>query len=36
VPGGHIGLFMSHRTVGDTWPGIAEWIRRNNLTTEGQ
>ena len=30
VPGGHVGLFMSHRTVGDTWPGIAEWIRRND------
>ena len=36
VRGGHVGLFMSHRTVGDTWPGIAEWIRRNDLTTKGQ
>ena len=35
VPGGHVGLFMSHRTVGDTWPGIAGWIRRNDPTTEG-
>lgn len=35
VPGGHVGLFMSHRTVGDTWPGIAEWMRRNDPTTEG-
>ena len=27
VPGGHVGLFMSHRTVHDTWPGIARWMR---------
>ena len=36
VPGGHVGLFMSHRTVGDTWPGIAGWMRRNDRTTEEQ
>ncbi len=30
VPGGHVGLFMSHRTVGDTWPEIATWIRRQD------
>ena len=34
VPGGHVGLFMSHRTVGDTWPSIADWIRRNDHTAE--
>ena len=27
VPGGHVGLFMSHRTVHDTWPRIAGWMR---------
>ena len=27
VPGGHVGLFMSHRTVHETWPKIARWIR---------
>ena len=27
VPGGHVGLFMSHRTVHDTWPKIARWMR---------
>jgi poly(3-hydroxybutyrate) depolymerase len=27
VPGGHIGLFMGSRTLKDTWPGIAQWIR---------
>ena len=27
VPGGHIGLFMGSRTLKDTWPGIAHWIR---------
>ncbi len=32
VSGGHVGLFMSHRTVGDTWPSIAEWMRRNDGT----
>jgi polyhydroxyalkanoate depolymerase len=26
VPGGHIGLFMGHRTISDTWPTIAKWI----------
>ena len=31
VPGGHVGLFMSHRTVNDTWPGIATWIRRHDV-----
>lgn len=35
VPGGHVGLFMSHRTVGDTWPGIAKWIRRKDSSTGG-
>ena len=27
VPGGHVGLFMSHRTVRDTWPKISKWLR---------
>jgi poly(3-hydroxyalkanoate) synthetase len=27
VPGGHIGLFMSARTLQDHWPSIAAWIR---------
>ncbi|GLK42811.1 MULTISPECIES: alpha/beta fold hydrolase [Novosphingobium] len=26
VPGGHIGLFMGHRTLADAWPEIARWI----------
>jgi poly(3-hydroxybutyrate) depolymerase len=26
VPGGHIGLFMGRRTLGDAWPGIGRWI----------
>ncbi len=26
VPGGHIGLFMSSRTLNDAWPAIARWI----------
>jgi len=26
VPGGHIGLFMSHKTLHDTWPEICRWI----------
>ena len=26
VPGGHIGLFMGHRTLTDHWPAIARWI----------
>lgn len=26
VPGGHIGLFMGRKTLGETWPGIARWI----------
>ncbi len=30
VPGGHVGLFMSHKTVGTVWPEIAEWIRQND------
>jgi len=28
VPGGHIGLFMGSRTLQQTWPAIAHWIRR--------
>lgn len=28
VPGGHIGLFMGARTLKETWPGIARWIRQ--------
>ena len=28
VPGGHVGLFMSHRSVHETWPAIAVWIRK--------
>ena len=27
VPGGHVGLFMSHRTVHDTWPKLSRWVR---------
>ena len=27
VPGGHIGLFMGSRTLKDTWPLVARWIR---------
>jgi polyhydroxyalkanoate depolymerase len=27
VPGGHIGLFTGSRTLKETWPGIARWIR---------
>lgn len=26
VPGGHIGLFMGARTLGQCWPHIARWI----------
>ena len=26
TPGGHIGLFMSRRTLADAWPRIAGWI----------
>lgn len=26
VPGGHIGLFMGHQTLRDTWPKIARWL----------
>lgn len=28
VPGGHVGLFMSHRTIHGTWPKIARWLRK--------
>jgi poly(3-hydroxybutyrate) depolymerase len=28
VLGGHIGLFMGSRTLQETWPDIAQWIRR--------
>ena len=27
VPGGHIGLFMGSKTLKETWPVIARWIR---------
>jgi polyhydroxyalkanoate depolymerase len=27
VPGGHIGLFMGSKTLKETWPLIARWIR---------
>ena len=27
VPGGHIGLFMSARTLSQHWPSIATWIK---------
>ncbi|HIA2343581.1 TPA: alpha/beta fold hydrolase, partial [Burkholderia contaminans] len=27
VPGGHIGLFMGARTLKETWPCIAQWIK---------
>jgi poly(3-hydroxyalkanoate) synthetase len=30
VTGGHVGLFMSHKTVGTVWPEIAAWIRSND------
>ncbi len=26
VPGGHVGLFMGARTLGQTWPGIGAWL----------
>jgi poly(3-hydroxyalkanoate) synthetase len=26
VPGGHIGLFMSRRTLREQWPGVARWL----------
>ncbi|ARE38622.1 Polyhydroxyalkanoic acid synthase [Rhodovulum sp. P5] len=26
VEGGHIGLFMGRKTLGETWPGIASWV----------
>jgi poly(3-hydroxybutyrate) depolymerase len=26
APGGHIGLFMSKRTLADVWPAIGRWI----------
>lgn len=26
VPGGHVGLFMGHRALGEYWPAIAKWI----------
>ena len=29
APGGHIGLFMSKRTLTEYWPGIARWIAGN-------
>ena len=29
APGGHIGLFMSRRTLQDYWPKIARWIAQN-------
>jgi polyhydroxyalkanoate depolymerase len=32
VSGGHIGLFMGTKTLEESWPGIAEWIR----TCKGQ
>ncbi|WP_343685484.1 alpha/beta fold hydrolase [Asticcacaulis sp.] len=30
VPGGHIGLFMGHKTLAEAWPGIAQWIIAND------
>jgi polyhydroxyalkanoate depolymerase len=27
VPGGHIGLFMGSRTLKETWPQIARWLK---------
>jgi poly(3-hydroxybutyrate) depolymerase len=27
VPGGHVGLFMGSRTLKETWPAIARWLR---------
>jgi poly(3-hydroxybutyrate) depolymerase len=26
VPGGHIGLFMGHRTLTTSWPAVARWV----------
>lgn len=26
VPGGHIGLFMGHKNIHQTWPEIAKWL----------
>jgi poly(3-hydroxybutyrate) depolymerase len=34
VPGGHIGLFMGRRTLSETWPAIAAWIRRHDPAVE--
>ena len=34
VPGGHIGLFMGHRTLRDHWPVIARWIAAHNRGTQ--
>jgi poly(3-hydroxybutyrate) depolymerase len=30
VPGGHIGLFMGRRTLTQSWPNIARWIKKNS------
>ena len=30
VEGGHVGLFMSHKTVGTVWPEIAGWVRSHD------
>lgn len=29
APGGHIGLFMSHKVLGTQWPAIAAWLAKS-------
>jgi len=30
VPGGHIGLFMGSKTLKDSWPQVAKWIKETS------
>jgi len=30
VPGGHIGLFMGSKTLEDSWPEVAKWIKETS------
>jgi poly(3-hydroxyalkanoate) synthetase len=30
VPGGHIGLFMGSKTLKDSWPEVAKWIKETS------
>ncbi len=32
VPGGHIGLFMGHRTLAEEWPKIGAWIQAQDAS----